>query len=600
MGVPVQLPIIPQVVGARKYRGWGLKLLSKYLDLGPWAVAEALSLRIVPQMVKLLQKPTADTQEHLVFIWTKLLAYDRGLLQRDLLKGDSVEFFIRAFTDPSLSEPTRVMAGFVLSAIMAGHPSGQRACHTRHLLSRAVASAASAGATVVVVASKGTEGGGEAAGLPPLLRQSPMLMQWYAFAFSKLWEGYNEPRASDECPGALKVIKHFIVSPFPDVRAAAVYACGTFFNPCVAASTAQQGAAAERTKEWEINLITSFQVGDPSPAVRKELVYTLSRFAECHISDLAAYVQQEEALEEDCSVVVVPSTSTGSGSSPPVVQLQYPSPVLSMQQQQQQAQQQQQSQNQMKQMQRPPSAYFRKTPLLIPGARSKKHASVYLWQSPAGTSAPVTRSSSSASSSSAASALYPAQDASFYQFLWNALAGLAEDPQPEVAALAEDVMAAVRNYSDLHARYAQNEESLNEYMAESLPAQPSEKARRSILQHKESQQQLYNELRSTTIALSSTLYERSCEYWRAPIADRAEEDHSSPEYKSRERRYRNSVCVYNSAREAWKAWNSAEKKDLSAQLPSLESKPDITTASVFFPFESILVCATDAQTIKYT
>ena len=103
---------------------------------------------------------------------------------------------------------------------------------------------------------------------------------------------------------------------------------------------------------------------------------------------------------------------------------------------------------------------------------------------------------------------------------------------------------------------------------------------------------------SSSISVPSALYERCCEYWRTPIADKMEEDHSSPEYKARERRYRNSVCVYNSAREAWNSWNNAEKKDLSSQLPSLESKPDVVTSSVFFPFESILACATDNQTIK--
>lgn len=411
-----------------------------------------------------------------------------------------------------------------------------------------------------------------------------MFMQWYALAFAKLWEGYSEPRASEECPEALKVIKRLIFSSFPEVRAAAVYACGTFFNAGRAPGTT--AAASERVKELEINIITSFQVDDPSPAVRIETVHALSRFAECYIGALSAYVQQASGPPR------VP------GSSP-------------QQQQQQQSQQQQHSPvaqtlvlpqpptflaHSLQTAHRPPSAYFRRDQ---PLQTSRKHASVYMEQSPAGSSAPFSGSSSSSSSSSSSAAamamLCPAQDASFYQFLWNALVGLARDPQPEVAALAGNVVRTVRNYGDVHARYARSEEFVGiGGLAASLPTRRSGSQNRAPV----TKQQFIQDMQGSSISVSSSLYERCCEYWNTPIADKAVEDHSSPEYKARERRYRNSVCVYNSAREAWRAWNTAEKKDLSSQLPSLESKFGVVTSAIFYPFESILVCATDNQIIK--
>lgn len=53
-----------------------LELLSRFLDLGPWAVNLALSVGIFPYMLKLLQSSARELRNLLVFIWAKILAVD--------------------------------------------------------------------------------------------------------------------------------------------------------------------------------------------------------------------------------------------------------------------------------------------------------------------------------------------------------------------------------------------------------------------------------------------------------------------------------------------------------------------------------------------
>lgn len=55
-----------------------LELLSRFVDLGAWAVALALSVGIFPYVLKLLQSTIKDLRPYLSFIWAKILAVDPG------------------------------------------------------------------------------------------------------------------------------------------------------------------------------------------------------------------------------------------------------------------------------------------------------------------------------------------------------------------------------------------------------------------------------------------------------------------------------------------------------------------------------------------
>ena len=71
---PDQLPCIIQGLSSHQYRVRSLKLLARYLDLGGWAVADALSCGVMPYVVRLLHQ--ADLINYMVVIWTKLLLVD--------------------------------------------------------------------------------------------------------------------------------------------------------------------------------------------------------------------------------------------------------------------------------------------------------------------------------------------------------------------------------------------------------------------------------------------------------------------------------------------------------------------------------------------
>ena len=71
---PEQLPIVLQVLLSQMHRVRALVLLAKFLDLGPWAVDQALSVGIFPYVLKLLQSSVPELRDVLVFIWTKILA----------------------------------------------------------------------------------------------------------------------------------------------------------------------------------------------------------------------------------------------------------------------------------------------------------------------------------------------------------------------------------------------------------------------------------------------------------------------------------------------------------------------------------------------
>ncbi|KAL0338105.1 UNVERIFIED_CONTAM: Regulatory-associated protein of TOR 1 [Sesamum angustifolium] len=75
---PEQLPIVLQVLLSQCHRFRALVLLGRFLDMGPWAVDLALSVGIFPYVLKLLQTTTPELRQILVFIWTKILALDKG------------------------------------------------------------------------------------------------------------------------------------------------------------------------------------------------------------------------------------------------------------------------------------------------------------------------------------------------------------------------------------------------------------------------------------------------------------------------------------------------------------------------------------------
>eukprot|EP00808_Paulinella_micropora_P011298 g44045.t1 len=90
---PMQLPIVLQVLLSQAHRLRALQLLARFLDLGPWAVNLGLSVGVFPYVLKLLQSPSRDLRQVLVFVWAKILALDLSC-QADLVKGASLDYFV--------------------------------------------------------------------------------------------------------------------------------------------------------------------------------------------------------------------------------------------------------------------------------------------------------------------------------------------------------------------------------------------------------------------------------------------------------------------------------------------------------------------------
>jgi regulator-associated protein of mTOR len=91
--VPEQLPVVLQVLLSQVHRLRALILLSKFLDLGPWAVNLALGIGIFPYVLKLLQSQAMELKPVMVFIWARILAVDKSC-QPDLLKDNGYQYFI--------------------------------------------------------------------------------------------------------------------------------------------------------------------------------------------------------------------------------------------------------------------------------------------------------------------------------------------------------------------------------------------------------------------------------------------------------------------------------------------------------------------------
>ncbi|KAH7579871.1 Trp-Asp (WD) repeats profile [Nakaseomyces glabratus] len=91
---PEQLPIVLQVLLSQVHRIRALVLLSRFLDLGPWAVYLSLSIGIFPYVLKLLQSPAQELKPILVFIWARIMSIDYKNTQADLIKEKGYMYFV--------------------------------------------------------------------------------------------------------------------------------------------------------------------------------------------------------------------------------------------------------------------------------------------------------------------------------------------------------------------------------------------------------------------------------------------------------------------------------------------------------------------------
>ncbi|KAG2234459.1 raptor N-terminal caspase like domain-containing protein [Thamnidium elegans] len=269
--VPEQLPIVLQVLLSQVHRLRALILLSRFLDLGPWAVNAALSVGIFPYVLKLLQSPAAELKPVLVFIWARILAVDRSC-QNDLLKDHGYAYFINILTPnnamlsiPHVSEH-RAMSAFILSVFCTNFKMGQQACLRGNVI---------------------------AACLAHVKDPDPLLRQWICLCLAQVWMNNSEAKSAAIAENGHEKLCALLGDSVPEVRASAMYALGTFLA---------DPNKTEQIVNIEHNIAISALtvMSDGSPMVRREFVIALS-----HIVDQAGpgkfLAAASQTIEEDQS-----------------------------------------------------------------------------------------------------------------------------------------------------------------------------------------------------------------------------------------------------------------------------------------------------------
>ncbi|KAF2021913.1 WD repeat-containing protein-like protein mip1 [Aaosphaeria arxii CBS 175.79] len=247
--VPEQLPIVLQVLLSQVHRLRALILLSRFLDLGPWAVNLALSIGIFPYVLKLLQSQAIELKPVMVFIWARILAVDQSC-QADLLKDNGYQYFINIL-NPSAGIPIanasehRAMCAFIVAMFCKDYNQGQRASLSTELVESCLDHLKD--------------------------MQNPLLRQWACLCLSKLWVNYEEAKWVGIRCMAHERLCELVLDPVTEVRAAMLYALTAFLG---IRDVTSQVAQIEESIASMILVMTT----DGNSLVRKELLIFFSTF----------------------------------------------------------------------------------------------------------------------------------------------------------------------------------------------------------------------------------------------------------------------------------------------------------------------------------
>ena len=265
---PDQLPIVLQVLLSQVHRLRALILLSKFLDLGPWAVHLALSIGIFPYVVKLLQAASIELKPVMVFIWARIMAVDSSV-QVDLLKDNGIHYFI-SIMNPSSELPVanasehRAMCSFIVATFCKEYPQGQTVCLLPELFNACLHNMNDP--------------------------ENPLLRQWSCLCLSMLWCNYSDAKWQGIRNEAHIKLCDVVMDPVPEVRAAMLHALTNFL--AIPDLTDQVALIEENIASAVLGL-----TADGSPMVRKELLVFLSTFVKrCESKFVIAAFEQ--LLEE--------------------------------------------------------------------------------------------------------------------------------------------------------------------------------------------------------------------------------------------------------------------------------------------------------------
>ena len=298
--VPEQLPVVLQVLLSQVHRLRALILLSKFLDLGPWAVNLALGIGIFPYVLKLLQSQAIELKPVMVFIWARILAVDQSC-QMDLLKDNGYQYFISILnpTSGTFLLPIRTTLEDLTNICSPGIPIGNVSEH------RAMC------AFIVAMFCKDFQQGQVVCLSPELIESclghlndlhNPLLRQWSCLCISMLWVNFPDAKWAGIRCSAHEKLCYLVVDPVAEVRAAMLHALTTFLGiPDLTPQVAQI--------EESIASMVLLMASDGNTMVRKELLVFFSTFVARYQNRfvIAAY---DQLIEESERLVKTPFEET--------------------------------------------------------------------------------------------------------------------------------------------------------------------------------------------------------------------------------------------------------------------------------------------------
>lgn len=103
--------------------------------------------------------------------------------------------------------------------------------------------------------------------------EHPLLRQWVAICLGRLWDNYEKARWTGVRDIAHEKLFDLLQDPVPEVRAAAVYALGTFMN-----SVTTRSEHANNIDHSIVMALVANITSEMSSIVRKEVVAALQWF----------------------------------------------------------------------------------------------------------------------------------------------------------------------------------------------------------------------------------------------------------------------------------------------------------------------------------
>lgn len=262
---PDQLPIVLQVLLSQPHRLRALILLSQFVDLGPWAVHLVLTIGIFPYISKLLQAAGPDLRPVLIFIWSRILAVDSSV-QTDLYNSAGYRYFsnvlgLRNEEQLPNSSEHKAMCSFILASVCRDFPHGQSACWGEKVFDNCY---------------------------DRLEEHDFLLRQWTALCIGQMWDAHDEIKVYGVDRGTQDKLISMLSDDSAEVRAAALYALGTFMGASGSANPSNHGGGGTGTMHqleervhfrMEVAVATGATLAikeDASPMCRKELLVVIS------------------------------------------------------------------------------------------------------------------------------------------------------------------------------------------------------------------------------------------------------------------------------------------------------------------------------------